>query len=185
MRVRVLALVIAAVIGVVLWWKFSLSRHSSSDDRPTRAREDSSSAEKLRCYRVTFEPDTFARAVPMRSGQRLPGVIALSQTMLSAPWRRASVRIGTERSGVWSSAKWSSTSGDSSEILIPTINWAVGILVHLPMGGDTIRGTASVYVDTPSGRSDKALVEAIVVSCPDSVPLRFPDEADDASSSHM
>jgi hypothetical protein len=130
----------------------------------------------LRCYHLVFDPATFSHSVPMRVGDSLPEMIALSDTDLVAEWHLAAA-WRTRPTATWSEAKWAVGVNDSIDVIVPTLNWAVGVSIRLPAVGNSVTGRARAYLDTPSKRHAKVRVLATMVRCPDGVPLRFPSES--------
>jgi hypothetical protein len=81
----------------------------------------------LGCYHLAFDPPTFGRSVPMKRGQTVPRILVLWHTVWSAPWRLAST-WGLQDGRSWSAAKWAAEAGDSIDVIIPTLHWAVNAI---------------------------------------------------------
>lgn len=122
-----------------------------------------------RCFNLQFSPSTFWSEVPSDKleSNHLEGVpkrIEFSDSIRVSPWRAAYVSHSVLGPAT-KLAEWKRASGDSIEIIIPTISWAVGAHLMLIPKGDTLRGTARVYLDVQSGPRQTAQVLAIRRSC--------------------
>lgn len=117
-----------------------------------------------RCFSLAFSPRNFWLEIPSAKPQGVPRRIEFSDSVMDGRWYAAYVSDSVGGPAI-RLAQWKLAPNDSLEVIIPTINWAVGARLILTSKGDTLSGTARAYLDTPSRPRPTALVVAVRLPC--------------------
>jgi len=157
---RILTVVVGAVFLVLPGYQISQQgRLSASRHQRGLVRHN-----QRRCFGLEFSPRDFWKSIPTDKPLGVPTRIEFSDSTMDPPWRAALV-FHAVPGPARTLARWRSAAGDSIEVIIPTISWAVGARLLISSEGDTLRGTARAYLDVPSKHRIGARVLAPHLSC--------------------
>ena len=159
-------IIVAVVLLVALASFLAVTWHVRLGNRSRRvgAAALGSSVTPDHCFRLTYSPAAFSGSFPMRSGQSLPTLLLFSPVVVNAQWHKGFVSAG-DSPVVWSAARWAPVVRDSVDVIVPTLNWAVGVRIRLPASGTNVTGRAWPYLDMPSQDTLTAVVHAVLVDC--------------------
>lgn len=140
------------------------SRYSAANPTSQRTVDPGRNYLDHRCFSLAFSPRNFWHEIPSAKTHGVPRRIEFSDSVMDGRWYAAYVSDSVGGPAI-RLAQWKLAPNDSLEVIIPTINWAVGARLMLTSKGDTLTGTARVYLDTPSRPRPTAHVVAVRLPC--------------------